>query len=148
MSCKETGFNYIDYGKTNKMVVGLYLQVEEVENPSLSDKNPKIYYSMNDSVFHTSTGYDACALQFTNMSHYINNIEDKYVYYGQASGKFMNKDVSKITLYAIFYENNEYLIDTKVSETEKVTTTLNYAYRAYYKTDKKQYELQIDLKLN
>ena len=109
-SCsKVSKFNNYNYGKIKYYVAGIYFQVDEYEEFSLDDPNPKIYFDFSSKIrfgtLSTKTGTKTSAAMISDISknNKVENGVNKY--YMTASIKFVNSNVKKVKLYLIYIDN-------------------------------------------
>lgn len=150
-SCgKASKLNNYNYGKIKYYVAGLYIQVDEYDEYSIDDANPKIYFDFSNSsrfgTLSTKSGTVGSAANFTNVAK-SNKVEDEInKYFATASIKFVNSNVRKIKLYLIYIDNDgKFSVNKEVSETVNVSSSTSYDFITDFTNNKIKYQIQIKL---
>ena len=150
-SCsKVSKFNNYNYGKIKYYVAGIYFQVDEYEEFSLDDPNPKIYFDFSSKTrfgtLSTTTGTKTSAAMISDISknNKVENGVNKY--YMTASIKFVNSNVKKVKLYLIYIDNEgKFSINEEVSESINLSNTSSYNFITDFVNNKNKYQIQMKL---
>lgn len=150
-SCnKVSKLNNNNYGKIKYYVAGLYIQVDEYDEFSMDDANPKIYFDFSNTsrfgTLSTKSGAMSSAVNITDIAK-DNRVEDEInKYYMIANIKFVNSDVKKIRLYLIYIDNNgEFSVNEEVSEKVDVSKSTTYNFVTEFTNNKNKYQIQMQL---
>lgn len=150
-SCsKVSKLNNYNYGKIKYYVAGLYIQVNEYDEFSIDDNNPKIYFDFSNAsrfgTLSTKSGNLTSAINITDIAK-DNRVEDEInKYYMMANIKFVNSDVKKIRLYLIYIDNNgEFSVNEDVSEKVDVSKSTTYEFITDFTNNKIKYQIQMKL---
>ena len=150
-SCsKVSKLNNYNYGKIKYYVAGLYIQVNEYDEFSIDDPNPKIYFDFSNAsrfgTLSTKSGNLTSAINITDIAK-DNRVEDEInKYYMMANIKFVNSDVKKIRLYLIYIDNNgEFSVNEDVSEKVDVSKSTTYEFITDFTNNKIKYQIQMKL---
>lgn len=150
-SCsKVSKFNNYNYGKIKYYVAGIYFQVNEYDEFSIDDSNPKIYFDFSNAsrfgMLSTKSGNLTSAINITDIAK-DNRVEDDInKYYMMANIKFVNPDVKKIRLYLIYINNNgEFSVNEDVSEKVDVSKSTTYEFITDFTNNKIKYQIQMKL---
>lgn len=150
-SCnKVSELNNNNYGKIKYYVAGLYIQVNEYDEFSIDDPNPKIYFDFSNAsrfgTLSTKSGNLTSAINITDIAK-DNRVEDDiHKYYMMANIKFVNSDVKKIRLYLIYIDNNgEFSVNEDVSEKVDVSKSTTYEFITDFTNNKIKYQIQMKL---
>lgn len=150
-SCnKVSKLNNNNYGKIKYYVAGLYIQVNEYDEFSIDDPNPKIYFDFSNAsrfgTLSTKSGNLTSAINITDIAK-DNRVEDEInKYYMMANIKFVNSDVKKIRLYLIYIDNNgEFSVNEDISEKVDVSKSTTYEFITDFTNNKIKYQIQMKL---
>ncbi len=150
-SCsKVSKLNNYNYGKIKYYVAGLYIQVNEYDEYSIDDANPKIYFDFSNSsrfgTLSTKSGIAGSAINITDIAKDNRTEDDINKYYMMANIKFVNSDVKKIRLYLIYIDNNgEFSVNEDVSEKVDVSKSTTYEFITDFTNNKIKYQIQMKL---
>ena len=151
-SCgKVSKFNNQNYGKIKYYVAGLYIQVNEYDEYSIDDPNPKIYFDFSAAgnkfaKLTTNSGTLNAAMNISDISKITKVEDDINKYYMTAKVSFVNSDVEKIKLYPIYVdEKNELVVDEELFESVNLNTKSSYNYMVDFTRNKIKYQLQMKL---
>lgn len=123
-------------------ICGLYIELEDVEKPSIDDDNPKIYFKKNDNnILSRKVGQLGKRVYFTDVAKVVDEELGKFTFIANLS--IPKEAFENIEIRAIIYKNGEYVVENKVHKTIK--TAGNCLYSKKYIYDDKEYQVQFQL---
>lgn len=148
---EEEEFNNVIYGEVDFYVAGIYVRVDESAEMNINDGNPKVYFNFADKEYFGSflqkTGYGASAVQYGEGQKSVSTREGRDIYYCLSRMVFVNKNVSKVTLYQIRINSKDELY---IYEDVSVSIELEekYTYKFNTKFDINNKKIGLDMRLS
>ena len=150
-SCNKTSdFNNQDYGKIKYYISGLYICVNNYDEMTISDPNPKIYFDFSSTKdfgkLVTKSGSLDAAVTYSDLGKTVKEENEVKKYYVTSKLKFVNENVNKIKLYLINVDkDNNIIVNEEVSESINIRNSNPYEFLVEFKNNKIKYQLQMKL---
>lgn len=151
-SCnKVSNFNNQDYGKIKYYVAGLYIQVDEYDEFSLDDPNPKVYFDFSRigdkfGMLCTKSGTLSSAVTYSNIARNVKEEDGINKYYMSSKLIFVDSEVNKINLYLIYIDNDGvFSINEELNEKININNTSSYDFVTSFTNNKEKYQIQMKL---
>lgn len=128
----------------NYEICGLYVELVDVDNRSIDDNNPKIYFKKNDNnILSNKVGQVGKIVTFTDIYKTVDKENGKFTFSAQLN--IPKETFENIKIRVIIFQNNKYLIDKKAYKTIKTTGNCRYSSNYTYRGE--EYYVQFELKI-
>ena len=127
-------------------ICGYYIELVEVDEYSVDDKNPKVYFKyLNNDIFSTNTGNPGKVVTFQNSAKTINKETDVIKHYFSTDLVVPADAFDKIKIHLILLKEGKYFVETEVFKTINKTGNCRTAYK--YTFNGQKYEIEFDLEI-
>lgn len=136
-SCKKN----LDYE-----ICGFYVELVEIDEMNINDKNPKIYFKKDDNnMLSTKIGQVGKVVSFNSTSKVVDEENRKFIFSTTLS--IPDEVYDKINIRLITYQNGKYYVDENVYQTINLKGTCKYASTYSYKNDSYTVQFQIKIEI-
>lgn len=125
-------------------VAGYYIELVEVDEYKIDDRNPKIYFKYDQNDMFSQYQGALTTFDFTTKLVKTENEVKKYYFATDVlvpAGKY-----DTIEIHLIYLRDGKYIIDSEVHKTIKGTGTCRYSAEYTFKGEKQRLDFEINIK--
>lgn len=134
-SCNKTVFYQI---------AGFYVELVEVDEISVDDKNPKIYFKYGSNDMFSQ--YSGALASFANAVKSVKKDEDINKYHFSADLFVPENKYDNINIYLIIYKNGKYIVESN-DVYKKINKTGTCRYSAEYTFEGDRYRIDFEIRI-